>query len=381
VPFPAVFYSYSSDNGRISNDQPSPYVGLIDIEHSVPHYEEKEGEGRRRRRFATPPNDLDDLYPPLDSQANTSAENRFQALRIKKENLKRRSQSPRAPPGGCYRIPQQGQLQIVIKNPNKTAVKLFLVPYDLSDMEPGHKTFIRQRSYSAGPIIDMPMSSRTNFGTERPEAALSNSEDLRDRPTLRYLIHINICCPAKGRYFLYKSIRVVFANRVPDGKERLRNEVQLPEPKYSTYKASRESTAGHSSATSHQTSMAAAMGISDKPSDRNVNQFLFGPDSLDAIDGLERDVLPPYRSLSSPVNVPARLKPIPFSFPGLEPLVSRPSSRDQMDVDSFPGSASGQLQHITAEGNKLPDSVLQAEADRVAKEGEEWGSNARRRDW
>jgi Domain of unknown function (DUF4210)/Chromosome segregation during meiosis len=381
VPFPAVFYSYSSGNGRISNDQPSPYVGLIDIEHSVPHYEEKEGEGRRRRRFATPPGDLDDLFLPLDSQVGTSAENRFQALRIKKENLKRRSQSPRAPPGGCYRIPQQGQLQIVIKNPNKTAVKLFLVPYDLSDMEPGHKTFIRQRSYSAGPIIDMPLSSRKNFGTERPEAALSNAEDLRDRPTLRYLIHINICCPAKGRYFLYKSIRVVFANRVPDGKESLRNEVQLPEPRYSTYKAARESTSSHSSTTSHQTSMAAAMGISDKASERSMRQFFFGSDNLDAIDGLEREVPRPYENLSSPFIVPARVKPIPFTFPGLEPLVSRPSSRDQMDVDRPPGTSPGQMPHMTGMGEKLPESVLQAEADRVAKEGEEWGRNSRRRDW
>ena len=48
----------------------------------------------------------------------------------------------------------------MIKNPNKTAVKLFLVPYDLSDMEAGQKTFIRQRSYSAGPIIDMPLKAK-----------------------------------------------------------------------------------------------------------------------------------------------------------------------------------------------------------------------------
>ncbi|KAJ4289178.1 hypothetical protein N0V90_011520 [Kalmusia sp. IMI 367209] len=119
-------------------------------------------------------------------------------------------------------FPQQGQLQIVIKNPNKTAVKLFLVPYDLSDMEAGQKTFIRQRSYSAGPIIDMPLSTRNNLGTDRPEAALSHSDDPNDRPILRYLIHLHICCPSKGRYYLYKSIRVVFANRVPDGKEKLR---------------------------------------------------------------------------------------------------------------------------------------------------------------
>ena len=129
----------------------------------------------------------------------------------------------------------------MIKNPNKTAVKLFLVPYDLSDMEPGMKTFIRQRSYSAGPIIDMPLSARKNYGTDRPEASLNVSEDPRDKPILRYLIHLNICCPSKGRFYLHSSIRVVFANRVPDGKEQLRNEIQYPDPMYTPYKPARES--------------------------------------------------------------------------------------------------------------------------------------------
>ncbi|CAK7202445.1 hypothetical protein SEUCBS139899_005168 [Sporothrix eucalyptigena] len=134
---------------------------------------------------------------------------------------KRRPHGLKAPPGGSYRIPEQGQLQIIIKNQNKTAVKLFLIPYDLTDMEPGTKTFIRQRSYSAGPIIDnLPATSETGS----------------DRPILRYLIHLHICCPSRGRYYLYKSIRVVFANRVPDGKEKLRNEITFPEPLYSPYK-------------------------------------------------------------------------------------------------------------------------------------------------
>ena len=191
-----------------------------------------------------PNHDQDDVERGPDSRTEqTQKTARGEARR--REKMKRRSTSPKAPPGGSYRIPQQGQLQIVLKNPNKTAVKLFLVPYDLSDMEPGQKTFIRQRSYSAGPIIDMPLSSRKNLGTDRPEASLSHSDDPNDRPVLRYLIHIHICCPSKGRFFLYKGIRVVFANRVPDGKEKLRNEIQLPDPRYSTYKPNRDSLAQH----------------------------------------------------------------------------------------------------------------------------------------
>ena len=236
IPFPAVFYSYpTSGFGRsISDDNPSPYVGHIDLENSLP--KDDSSTNRRRRRHQSPggthnESTADDTAAPKHYDQDT--------LR-RREKRHRRAESPKCPPGGCYRIPQQGQLQIMIKNPNKTAVKLFLVPYDLSDMEPGTKTFIRQRSYSAGPIIDMPLSARKNYGTDRPEASLSVSEDPKDKPILRYLVHLNICCPSKGRFYLHSSIRVVFANRVPDGKERLRNEIQHPDPKYSPYKPARE---------------------------------------------------------------------------------------------------------------------------------------------
>ncbi|OQO07151.1 hypothetical protein B0A48_07719 [Cryoendolithus antarcticus] len=229
IPFPAVFYSY----GKITNnslDQPSPYVGLVDLENNLPGAEPSPEKRRHRLEER-----LQAVASRAGSRAGSSSREEgpaaeAQAKRRRQRKHKSRSASPKAPPGGSYRIPQQGQLQIVLKNPNKTAVKLFLIPYDLSDMEPGQKTFIRQRSYSAGPIIDMPLTSRKNLGTDRPEASLSASDDPNDRPTLRYLIHLHICSPSKGRFFLYKSIRVVFANRVPDGKEKLRNEIQLPEP-------------------------------------------------------------------------------------------------------------------------------------------------------
>ncbi|KAJ5664164.1 hypothetical protein N7507_004895 [Penicillium longicatenatum] len=238
VPFPAFFYSYpTSGSGRsISDDSPSPYVGQIDLENSLP--KEDPSTTRRRRRHYSPAAIDDGLQHETGAPRTPRAPSADARRRREKKN--RRAESPKCPPGGCYRIPQQGQLQIIIKNPHKTAVKLFLVPYDLGDMEPGTKTFIRQRSYSAGPIIDMPLSARKNYGTDRPEASLNATENPHDKPTLRYLIHLNICCPSRGRFYLHSSIRVVFANRVPDGKEKLRNENQLPEPRYSPYKPTRE---------------------------------------------------------------------------------------------------------------------------------------------
>ncbi|KAG0278921.1 hypothetical protein BGZ96_002148 [Linnemannia gamsii] len=107
-------------------------------------------------------------------------------------------------PGGM-RIPLRGQVQVMIKNPNKTVVKVYLVPYDFTDMPSGTKTFLRQKYYSTGAGMG-PVSSTVS----------SNSG------TLRYAIHLQFCCPAPGYVYLYRSIRVVFANRVPDGKESLR---------------------------------------------------------------------------------------------------------------------------------------------------------------
>lgn len=335
VPFPAVFYSYNSGNGLLSDNSPSPYVGLIDIENSLAAADDKDDGSRRRRRQAVQP-DQDDVGIPSALKDERAHHLSKGELRLR-EKKKRRSTSPKAPPGGSYRIPQQGQLQIVIKNPNKTAVKLFLVPYDLSDMEPGQKTFIRQRSYSAGPIIEMPLSARKNLGTDRPEAALSNSDDPSDRPVLRYLIHLHICCPSKGRYYLYKGVRVVFANRVPDGKEKLRNEIQLPEPRYSTYKANRDSLTPHTTTSSAAAKLNSEIGLR-----RRSAGFPLTDQAYDRIDGLNaRPPLPPpaiqlsggYAGPSYFSSPMCSMRPVPFNISPVSAVDSRSASGDFMDLD------------------------------------------------
>ncbi|KAH8659139.1 hypothetical protein BGZ60DRAFT_517766 [Tricladium varicosporioides] len=268
IPFPAVFYSYettSHGRGIKSEDGPSPYVGQIDLENGLPNPDEARDNKRKRLSTNIGRNRADgiDLVDGLNTNQLTE-----QGIR-RAEKQKRRSTSPRAPPGGSYRIPEKGQLQIIIKNPNKTAVKLFLVPYDLAGMEPGTKTFIRQRSYSAGPIIDSALSSLQQTTTTPV-----------DRPTLRYLVHLHICSPSRGRFYLYKSIRVVFANRVPDGKEKLRNEVSMPEPRFSVYKPGRDSSFGIA------LSSAGASLAAEKAYRRRSSGFALGHSSR-AFDGME----------------------------------------------------------------------------------------------
>lgn len=303
IPFPAVFYSYeTTTHGRSakSEDGPSPYVGQIDLEGTLANQDENRDNKRKRLNANLGRSRNEDL--DMFDGPNTNQLSEQEIRRMEKQ--KRRSTSPRAPPGGSYRIPERGQLQIIIKNPNKTAVKLFLVPYDLSGMEPGTKTFIRQRSYSAGPIIDTALSSS-------PRNLANNTSD---RSTLRYLVHLQICSPARGRFYLYKSIRVVFANRVPDGKEKLRNEVSLPEPRFSVYKPGRDSSLGHTLTSSVGASLAA-----EKAYRRRSSGFVLGASNraYDSMDGIAQTLerapgdssVYPFGRLS---QVP--VQPIPFGL-------------------------------------------------------------------
>ncbi|KAI9754838.1 MAG: hypothetical protein M1815_005409 [Lichina confinis] len=328
VPFPAVFYSYSKTNVErtsSSEEGPSPYVGLIDLEHSLAKPESPKAENRRRRRSPVSGNcssreGREDGPPQVPAEAHSNVVD--QRLRRRRKKKSRASSSPRAPPGGSYRIPQKGQLQLVIQNPNKTAVKLFLVPYDLEGMEPGTKTFVRQRSYSAGPIIETPLRSSSTADT--PDAAAADSD--KDRPTLRYLIHLPICCPSRGRFFLYKSIRIVFANRVPDGKEHLRNEIQLPDPRYSLYRPGRESTHGSTPSSSSFRRRSSASG------------FGLGAGAYDVVDGIDNsargtpfDFSPMPHTGLPPRNVLRPLSLSGFTFP-------RTPSDDAKSAENDPSS-------------------------------------------
>lgn len=222
VQFPAVFYNYPSANQSrsISDDNPSPYVGTIDLEHNL-----KPVKAPVRRSPRTNTNfDAEALAAEITSPENTHI---GRALAREGKNKPSSASKTKVPHGGVYRVPQAGQLQIIIKNPNKTAVKLFLVPYDLDGMLPGTKTFVRQRSFSSGPILESSLSDK--------QTAVTVVEAANGKDILRYLVHIKFCCTSKGFYYLYDNIRVVFANRVPDDKEKLRKEVQLPEPRFSAY--------------------------------------------------------------------------------------------------------------------------------------------------
>jgi hypothetical protein len=308
VPFPAVFYSYPTIGNRrnsLSEDSPSPYVGHIDLEK----YAKKETNGSQRRRVANS-SDHDSHGDNNDTSGDIHAD-----IRKIREKKRRKLEAFKAPPGGSYRIPQKGQLQIIIKNPNKTAVKLFLVPYDLEGMEPGTKTFIRQRSYSAGPILDIPVIA------SKPEGPLHNADGPKEKPVLRYLIHLNICSPSRSRFYLYQGIRVVFANRVPDDKEKLRNEIQLPEPRYSPYKPAKDVAMG----------TAGAKLAQEKAFRRRSSGFGIGNAGFDAMDG----IITSANLEQAPPIPPIPVTTMPYHMSPPSRRHTPPSARHhQMEIDS-----------------------------------------------
>ncbi|TPX54487.1 hypothetical protein PhCBS80983_g05909 [Powellomyces hirtus] len=129
-----------------------------------------------------------------------------------------------------YRIPPKGQLQIVIKNPSRTVIKLFLLPYDFHDMPPHTKTILRQKSYSTPTTTTLPHSTATTTPPPPPPqpALPSRSPSTHSLlPTsstppqrhLRYAIHVPVYRTRKSVY-LGPQLRVVFAHRRMESDEK-----------------------------------------------------------------------------------------------------------------------------------------------------------------
>ncbi|CAF1620885.1 unnamed protein product [Rotaria sp. Silwood1] len=122
-----------------------------------------------------------------------------------------------------YHAPTKGTITLALLNPNGTAIHLFLIIYDLSDMPPDHRTFIRQR------VVLMP--ENTGDGTKN-ERSSSNGN-------LRYLAHIRFVTSQTGKLYMHSDIRLIFArnkldydDRTAGGKAQLVTLTDMPTPKY-----------------------------------------------------------------------------------------------------------------------------------------------------
>ncbi|KAI9168513.1 hypothetical protein H9P43_007886 [Blastocladiella emersonii ATCC 22665] len=140
------------------------------------------------------------------------------ATRGSDRDLASSSTSREGVPGG-YRVPARGQLQVVIKNPHRTALKVFLVPYDLSGMPRGTKTVLRHKQYA------VPVASAAGSGGKDPDMLPAASSPKQHVPakSLRYALQIPVVCTPRGRIYLAGAggLRVVFSGKGPESHETL----------------------------------------------------------------------------------------------------------------------------------------------------------------
>ncbi|CAF2196584.1 unnamed protein product [Rotaria magnacalcarata] len=125
-----------------------------------------------------------------------------------------------------YHTPTKGTITLALLNPNRTAVHLFLILYDLSDMPPDHRTFIRQR------VVLMP--ENTSDDNMHEQSTVTSSKE-----NLRYLAHIRFVTSQTGKLYMHSDIRLIFARnkldydeRTGHGKPQLTTSTEMPTPKY-----------------------------------------------------------------------------------------------------------------------------------------------------
>ncbi|KAJ1023584.1 hypothetical protein NDA16_003201 [Ustilago loliicola] len=252
VKFPAHFYDFHAIDAPPSASSlgstaalGSPYVGTIDLEA---HYHNL----LLTRRLSS-------LSTDSNASTGLSASGDLESV-----------DTPSFP---GYAVPPKGQVQLIVKYPDLNAVKLFLVPYDLTDMQPGTKTFVRQKTM----VRPETTSNTGTASSEEGTSARLSPSNVRApaKEALRFAIHLQFCCPPvkpqhddrqagfdgsdarrhrprgeieskKGsskpakstKIYLHKTIRLVFGARALDSGEKLIDQVETPgqgAQRFSTY--------------------------------------------------------------------------------------------------------------------------------------------------
>jgi hypothetical protein len=137
----------------------------------------------------------------------------------------RSSSSPSSPYVGTltllepFSIPDRGQLQFTIQNPQLTCVKVLLIPYDFSQMPPNTKTFLRQKSYK----LPTPTPSLSEHSTK---ASLPSNK----KGSLDSGIHFQVCKSAQFEALkVYGTLRIIFDPRpLEEGGDTLCKTIDYP---------------------------------------------------------------------------------------------------------------------------------------------------------
>ncbi|CAH2056627.1 unnamed protein product, partial [Iphiclides podalirius] len=95
---------------------------------------------------------------------------------------------------GGYRVPRAGTVQVSLFNPHGTLVKMFVVLYELTQMPPRARTFLRQRT------LYVP-------------ARAPRAPPLHHHKWLRYLIHLRFMTSKSGKLYLHTDIRIIVSRK------------------------------------------------------------------------------------------------------------------------------------------------------------------------
>ncbi|ORX40030.1 hypothetical protein BD324DRAFT_607160 [Kockovaella imperatae] len=181
IPFQATYYDIE-DSGKGKGAIQTPWVGTIDLEHH-----------------------LFDRY----SASHTLS-----------------SELPPPPIHPGFKIASFGQLQILIKTA-KSAVRVFVLPYDLRRLPIGGRLLARERTFVDGRSSDTSQKGSLRFSIQVQFACLPDEQDPLEEgssTTRHHRIGINHQTstpehPVKKAYFVSRSIKVVFTSSPPESHE------------------------------------------------------------------------------------------------------------------------------------------------------------------
>ncbi|XP_030373317.1 uncharacterized protein LOC115623216 [Scaptodrosophila lebanonensis] len=135
-----------------------------------------------------------------------------------------------------YFVPRTGTVQATLLNPMGTVVRMFVIPYDMSDMPPLHRTFIRQRilaeecapseASSSSNLMSMCNGQRGREKSSMEQASCPSSPAMisscgklghfisaEQMKRLRYSIHLRFQTSRSGRLSLHTDIRLLISRR------------------------------------------------------------------------------------------------------------------------------------------------------------------------
>lgn len=243
--FDAVFYDYDLyETGNVGKG--SPYVANIDLE--AYYMKQFHDNGKLEKGINTVEENLNKDSQSFeisnqDNDNNTASTKSQQANNSHSKKRNKEKQSPTASlPFPGYRIPEKGQVQIIISSPDKLPVRAYLIPYDASFLKIKEKTFIRQLVYlksdedyyvtktgsSNGSTSELATPTKSNRTSSKPHEKRENDQEScteqveeskrqkksTRKKTLAYAVHLQIARVSKSKYYLYGDLRLVFQNRM-----------------------------------------------------------------------------------------------------------------------------------------------------------------------